>query len=46
MAPQLPASGKVASGPPERRKKRVELWHGLAAGLLLLLFIEGVLARR
>ncbi len=44
--PAVPAPGAIASadGRPPRRK--VELWHGLAAALLVLLLTEGLLTRR
>ncbi len=42
----LPASGTGAGADPASQQRRVELWHGLAAALLLLLLLEGVLVQR
>jgi hypothetical protein len=43
----LPASGHGgASSEGEDDERRVELWHGLAAALLLLLLLEGLLVQR
>ena len=43
----LPASGTSAgTNPVEDDSRRVELWHGLAAALLLLLLAEGLLVQR
>lgn len=40
-----PGTGTGNSGPSQHRRK-VELWHALAAGLLLLLVVESVLVAR
>lgn len=42
----LPASGTGAGSPPVDTSRRIELWHALAAALLLLLLIEGFLVQR
>jgi hypothetical protein len=43
----LPSSGSGGgSGPAEDSSRRVELWHALAAALLLLLLAEGLLVQR
>ena len=42
----LPASGRGGGAPPADDKRRIELWHGLAAALLLLLLAEGLLVQR
>ncbi|MFN0245436.1 MAG: BatA domain-containing protein [Kofleriaceae bacterium] len=42
----LPASGTGAGTAPDDSSRRVELWHSLAAALLLLLLIEGFLVQR
>ena len=42
----LPASGHGGGGAPADDTRRVELWHGLAAALLLLLLAEGLLVQR
>lgn len=41
----LPRSGTAVPGAPARSERRVELWHALAALLLLLLLLEGLLVR-
>jgi hypothetical protein len=48
MAPAsaLPPSGTGAGQAPGDNQRRVELWHGLAALVLLLLVAEGVLVQR
>ena len=48
MAPAsaLPASGTGAGGAPPDNRRRVELWHALAALVLLLLVAEGILVQR
>ena len=43
---QLPPSGTGAGGTPADSERRVELWHALAAALLLLLLIEGLLVQK
>ena len=45
-ASALPASGHGGGSDPADDKRRVELWHSLAAALLLLLLIEGLLVQR
>jgi hypothetical protein len=45
-AEQLPASGTGAGGSPADAERRIELWHALAAALLLLLLVEGFLVQR
>jgi len=45
-ATALPASGTGGGGGPVDAPRRVELWHGLAAALLLLLLIEALLVQR
>ena len=45
-ASALPVSGSGAGTTPEDSQRRVELWHALAAALLLLLVAEGVLTQR
>ena len=42
----LPASGTGTGQAPNDTKRRVELWHALAALVLLLLVAEGVLVQR
>jgi hypothetical protein len=42
----LPASGRGGGSAPADDERRVELWHGLAAALLLLLLAEGLLVQR
>jgi len=42
----LPASGGSSPSDPADASRRVELWHALAAALLLLLLLEGVLVGR
>ncbi|HVK82497.1 MAG TPA: BatA domain-containing protein [Kofleriaceae bacterium] len=42
----LPPSGTGAGGLPVDTSRRVELWHALAAALLLLLLVEGLLVQR
>jgi hypothetical protein len=42
----LPASGRGGGSAPADDQRRVELWHGLAAALLLLLLAEGLLVQR
>jgi hypothetical protein len=39
-------SGPAAAAPPGEAKRRVELWHALAAALLGFLFLEAVLTRK
>ncbi len=48
MAPAtaLPAAGLGEGGVPRPTQRRVELWHALAAALLILLLIESVLIQR
>jgi hypothetical protein len=41
-----PPSGSGAPGAPPDTRRRVELWHALAAILLLLLVTEGILVQR
>ena len=45
-ASAMPPSGTGASGPAEDSSRRVELWHALAAAVLLLLLAEGLLVQR
>jgi hypothetical protein len=45
-ASALPASGTGGADAPAETSRRVELWHGLAAALLLLLLAEGLLVQR
>ncbi len=45
-ATALPASGHGGGSGPANDERRVELWHGIAAALLLLLLIEGLLVQR
>lgn len=42
----LPASGTGAGSEPVDDTRRIELWHALAAAVLLLLLAEGVLVQR
>ena len=42
----LPASGTGGGDAPADDTRRVELWHALAAALLLLLLAEGLLVQR
>lgn len=42
----LPVSGTGSGGAPADASRRVELWHALAAALLLLLLAEGLLVQR
>jgi hypothetical protein len=42
----LPPSGTGAAGPPDDDARRIELWHALAAAVLLLLLAEGLLIQR
>ena len=42
----LPASGTGAGAAPVDTRRRIELWHALAALVLLLLLAEGVLVQR
>ena len=48
MAPAsaLPASGTSNNGDAGEQTRRIELWHALAAALLLLLLVEGLLVSR
>jgi len=43
---RLPASGKGTGGAPAKAERRVELWHAVAAGLLILLLFESLLLQR
>jgi hypothetical protein len=43
---ELPASGTGSGAPPADSTRRIELWHALAAALLLLLLAEGLLVQR
>ncbi|WP_428263725.1 hypothetical protein, partial [Haliangium sp.] len=44
---RLPAGGQdEVRRPPEQQKRRVELWHALAAGLIILLLAESLLMLR
>ncbi len=45
-AAELPKSGTGSAAAPADASRRVELWHALAAALLLLLLAEGVLVQR
>jgi hypothetical protein len=45
-ASALPVSGTGAGDAPADDSRRIELWHGLAAALLLLLLAEGLLVQR
>ncbi|MBX3161584.1 MAG: BatA domain-containing protein [Deltaproteobacteria bacterium] len=45
-ASMLPTSGTGGGTAPESTERRVELWHALAAALLLLLLAEGILVQR
>jgi hypothetical protein len=45
-ASALPPSGTGTTGPPADDSRRVELWHALAAAVLLLLLTEGLLVQR
>ncbi|MGE5184667.1 MAG: BatA domain-containing protein [Acidobacteriota bacterium] len=42
----LPASGSGGGSQPADNRRRVELWHALAAAVLLLLLAEGILVQR
>jgi hypothetical protein len=42
----LPASGTSTASAPDDHRRRVELWHAIAAILLLLLLAEGLLVQR
>ena len=42
----LPPSGAPSNGDAGDQSRRIELWHGLAAALLLLLLAEGLLVSR
>ena len=42
----LPPSGTGGGNAPSDDSRRIELWHALAAALLLLLLVEGVLVQR
>lgn len=42
----LPVSGTGTGGTPADSTRRIELWHALAAALLLLLLAEGLLVQR
>jgi hypothetical protein len=42
----LPTSGTGTASAPSDDRRRVEIWHALAAALLLLLLAEGVLVQR
>lgn len=42
----LPPSGTATSDNPGEQTRRIELWHALAAALLLLLIAEGLLVSR
>jgi uncharacterized membrane protein len=43
---ELPKPGTGATGAPPPTAYRLELWHAIAAGLLLLLLVEALLAQR
>ena len=43
---ELPPSGTGGGDPAKEQPVRVELWHAVAAALLLLLLIESILAQR
>ena len=45
-ASMLPASGTAQGHVPTDNRRRVELWHALAAAVLLLLLAEGLLVQR
>jgi hypothetical protein len=45
-AAELPASGTGTAHAPADDSRRIELWHALAAALLLLLLAEGLLVQR
>jgi Aerotolerance regulator N-terminal/von Willebrand factor type A domain len=45
-ATKLPPSGHGGGDEPAQSEHRVELWHAVAAGLLLLLLLESVLLQR
>ena len=45
-AAALPPSGTGTGGAPADDERRVELWHALAAAVLLLLLAEGLLVQR
>ncbi len=45
-ATKLPPSGHGAGDEPAQSEHRVELWHAVAAGLLLLLLLESILLQR
>ena len=45
-AAALPPSGTGSAGTPAGDSHRIELWHALAAAVLLLLLAEGVLVQR
>ncbi len=42
----LPTSGSGGGSSPADNRRRVELWHALAAAVLLLLLAEGILVQR
>jgi len=42
----LPASGTESTATPTDNTRRIELWHALAALVLLLLLVEGILVQR
>jgi hypothetical protein len=42
----MPVSGTGAAGAAGDDSRRVELWHALAAAVLLLLLAEGLLVQR
>jgi hypothetical protein len=42
----LPPSGTGTGGAPADSERRIELWHALAAAVLLLLLAEGLLVQR
>jgi hypothetical protein len=42
----LPPSGSGTGNAPEDDSRRIELWHALAAAVLLLLLAEGLLVQR
>jgi hypothetical protein len=45
-ATSLPTSGVGQGGGPQSTHRRVELWHALAAALLVLLLVESILIQR
>ena len=45
-ATALPPSGTGSAGTPADDSRRIELWHALAAAVLLLLLAEGLLVQR